>query len=95
VMCNRCGETYFCNNDEPPRKFYPSLSMRPSGTEGVASKWMLTHTRPILTGIYECRFRHTEPNVIPLMWNGASFVAPNTGERISMLNFMTWRGVLA
>jgi hypothetical protein len=100
VTCRRCGEVYFCNDGEP-RKMYPALSMHPMSAlrvqelTGVLSKWMPTHTRPLIVGCYECRFRTTEPNVIQLLWNGTRFVVPSTSERVQMQHFLTWRGVLA
>lgn len=95
VSCQRCGTTYFCNMDGPPRKFYPALSMHPIDVQGVASIWMPTHTRPVKPGDYECRFRNTEPNILLLRWNGAAFVVPETGERVQMIHFLSWRGALA
>lgn len=99
VSCRRCGTTYFSNHGATPSKFYPSLSMYPVDTPitpcSCVSPWMLPHTRPIRAGIYECRFRTIEPNIIPLRWNGVGFVVPDTGERVAMSHFLTWRGVLA
>lgn len=94
VTCRRCGEVYFCNDGEP-RKMYPALSMYPADTDGVVSKWMPTHTRPVREGLYEARFRNIEPAVVLVVWNGVRFVVPFTGERIQMREFLTWRGVLA
>lgn len=95
VTCQRCGEVYFCNDDRPPRKFYPALRMHPVTETGVTSAWMPTQTRPIKQGLYDCRFRTTEPNIIRLHWNGAAFVVPDTGERVQMQHFLSWRGTLA
>lgn len=96
VSCHRCGETYFCNDDLPPRKFYPALSMHPIDTAGgVPSKWMPTTTRPVRPGNYECRFRSTEPAHVQLYWTGVMFAVPSTKERVQMRDFLSWRGVLA
>lgn len=98
VSCRRCGTTYLCN-DGGVSKFYPSLSMFPVDTPitpcSCVSMWMLPWTRPIRHGLYDCRFRTIEPNIIRLRWNGAGFVVPDTGERVAMSHFLTWRGVLA
>jgi hypothetical protein len=98
VRCRRCGDSSFIT-DGVPRRMYPALHMHPVNYDhGLkdypSSIWMQTHTRPVRPGIYECRFRHTEPNVIPLLWNGVSFVVPSTGERVVMTQFLTWRGCL-
>lgn len=97
VSCRRCGDVSFVN-DGAPRRYYPALSMYPIDHQSdcsAVSKWMLPWTRPIRAGVYDCRFRHTEPHVIRLRWNGAGFVVPDTGERVSMRYFLTWRGMLA
>lgn len=92
VSCRRCGCTHFADTGN---KFYPALSMHPIDTDGgVTSMWMLPYSRPIIQGLYECRFRHCEPDVVTLRWDGARFVAPRTGERIAMEQFMSWRGAL-
>ena len=94
VSCSRCGETYLVNDGNPPRRLYPALHMYPVTVEGVESIWMPTQTRPIRHGLYECRFRTTEPHVLRLHWNGRRFLA-STGEPVAMGEFLTWRGVLA
>jgi len=97
VSCRRCGETYFCNDDKPPRKFYPALSMYPVDTaDGAVSKWMPSHTRPIKPGAYDVRFRHTEPHILRAWWNGSRFVTMDGEPRpIVMTQFLAWRGMLA
>ena len=95
VSCHRCGEVFFCNVDgKPPRKMYPALSMYPIGISGPVSKWMPTTTRPIRVGLYETRFRTTEPSTYLLQWDGVRFLVPSTSERVQMRHFLTWRGVL-
>ena len=93
VTCRRCGEVYFVNDGEEPRRFYPSFKMYPFEHDGIESKWMPTFTRPLRTGTYQCRFRNTEPNVIDLYWDGWCFRA--LGLRVRMTEFLTWRGMLA
>lgn len=95
VTCRRCGETYF---SESQRKFYPELSMYPitiTGEFAAVSKWMPTHTRPVRPGIYECRFRTTEPHVLRLNWTGIRFVTVDDGQAVSLRDFLSWRGMLA
>jgi hypothetical protein len=98
VTCARCGDVSMLT-DGVRRRFYPALHMHPmtSLTPGpelleAVSIWMPTHTRPIIPGIYECRFR-TFDEVLPLQWDGMKFVA--AGQRVRMHDFLTWRGVLA
>lgn len=93
VTCQRCGDVSFCDGGVA-RRMYPALTMCPLGTfGGVESKWMPTHTRPVRSGLYECRFRDIEPRVIVLHWNGRHFT--HCGEPVRMRHFLTWRGVLA
>ncbi|HEX8586196.1 MAG TPA: hypothetical protein VF680_17520 [Allosphingosinicella sp.] len=91
TSCPRCGEVYWT---ETGNKFYPALRMYPVTTDGVVSKWMLTGTRPLMIGEYECRFRHTDPHHIRLWWNGMRFVSLK-GEPVDMTHFLSWRGMLA
>lgn len=99
VSCRRCGDVSFVN-DGAPRRVYPALHMLPVdhphefGPDYPLSKWMLSWTRPVTSGNYHVRFRHTEPTVYIARWDGVAFRTP-TGERVRMGNFLTWRGLLA
>lgn len=99
VSCRRCGDVSFVNEGNV-RRVYPALHMYPvdtkhdHGSDYPLSIWMLPWTRPVRQGFYDCRFRHTEPNVIRLWWNGVSFTTAD-GQRVSMTQFLTWRGLLA
>lgn len=99
VSCRHCGDVYFIGELGNVRRVYPSLHMQPVThplpcSNYPLSKWMMPWTRPIRAGIYHCRFRHTEPHIIELMWQGAFFVVPSTGERVDTSHLLTWRGVL-
>lgn len=96
TSCRRCGTVYWTDTRN---KFYPSMSVHPvtyTPADGLhaTGMWMLPWTRPTRAGIYECRFRHTEPHVLRLHWDGKNFVT-SQGERVQMTQFLTWRGVLA
>ena len=97
ATCKRCGEVYLLPSQQ---RIYPSLHMRPIDIAPPAdgccavSKWMPTETRPIEQGFYDCRFRHTEPRVFRLYWNGVTFIT-GKGQRVALHNFLTWRGLLA
>lgn len=96
VSCRKCGDVCFITNSELGGRMYPSLHMYPIDTiECIESKWMLPWTRPVRTGIYEVRFRTTEPHVLQAWWNLRDFVTIDTKKRIAMRDFLTWRGVLA
>jgi hypothetical protein len=86
--------------DGERRRFYPALHMGPfhscvSEASDIVSAWMPTHTRPIIPGIYECKFRTTGDAILPLVWEGMKFIAAHDGRRVAMGDFLTWRGVLA
>lgn len=96
VTCHRCGDVCLVTDGKLTR-FYPSLHMMPidyvpADSCYAVSKWMPTHTRPVASGVYECRFRHIEPTVLRLWWNGVAFL--HAGKRVDMTQFLTWRGVL-
>lgn len=99
VTCRRCGDVRFVNDGKLGERMYPSLHMLPvdhiphDGC-GALSKWMPTHTRPVVVGDYHVRFRHLDPSVLIARWDGKHFVAA-AGQRVSMTNFLTWRGLLA
>jgi hypothetical protein len=99
VTCPDCGDGSFVN-DGAVRRMYPGLHMYPvdhahsHGADYPPSKWMLPWTRPVIPGNYDVRFRHTEPAVLRLRWNGACFVTAE-GQRVQMTQFLTWRGALA
>lgn len=99
AICARCGDVYFCDEGRVTRRVYPALHMFPIDVEREPnypfSKWMPTHTRPIMAGLYHLRFRHTEPNVIVAWWDGHCFRDRRNGVRLVMTQFLTWRGVLA
>ena len=98
VTCHRCGDVCFVTAGAVQR-MYPALHMRPIdhphglGADYPPSKWMPTHTRPVAAGMYECRFRHIEPEVVRLYWNG--WRMQHDGVPVDMSNFLTWRGVLS
>lgn len=61
--------------------------------EGCPNRWMpwqLPYTRPIKPGRYECRFRSIEPVRLILEWDGRHF--RHDGKRVSMVDFLSWRG---
>lgn len=96
VTCARCGDVSLLTDGER-RRFYPALHMQPLiaalQPDTVYSAWMPPHTRPVIPGAYECRFRTTEPHTLALQWDGVKFTA--AGRRVAMGDFLTWRGVLA
>ena len=84
-------------NDDGWRRMYPALHMFPltnlRDPNPTYSKWMPTRTRPVFHGEYDVRFRHTEPAVLRLMWDGRRW---HSGEQpVDSRNLLTWRGVLA
>lgn len=98
VTCQRCGDVSFVT-DGIVRRMYPALHMYPvthqlPDPQYPFSKWMPTGTRPVVSGLYHARFRHTEPHVLTLQWTGCKFV-DSSGTRVAMSQFLTWRGVLA
>ena len=95
VTCPRCGDVSMIT-DGRVRRVYPALHMRPIGTpDGVVSKWMDGRVRPVAAGMYECRFRHLEPAVLPLYWDGACFREGIGGRRVQCVGLLAWRGWLA
>lgn len=86
-------------NEVPWVKIYPALRAYPVTTgNGELTAWMLTHTRPIVPGLYDVRFRHTEPHVLQLWWSArppACWRVPGTYEPVSDDQFLSWRGRLA
>ena len=100
VTCPRCGDVSMLT-DGVRRRFYPALHMTPfphphiASEDDIVSAWMPTHTRPVAIGMYECRFRTTEPHVLLLKWDGIKFVDGTMDTRVAMRDFLTWRGVLA
>lgn len=90
--CVRCGDVTWLHDGKWGR-FYPMLHMLPATADGPVSKWMPGTTRPVVAGLYDTRFRHTEPTVIRLLWDGRHFVAPD-GRRVEMTQFLSWRGVM-
>lgn len=66
--------------------------MMPIDAGTKLSPWMLPQTRPIVDGIYECRFRGLDAP-LRLWWNGRNFQAGYTDSRaVQMATFLTWRG---
>lgn len=96
MSCRRCGTVYWTDSGN---KFYGCMSTHPIDYRapdgfGHVGCWMLPWTRPLRSGRYECRFRHTEPHVLTLLWDGATFTTLD-GKRVQMTQFLTWRGMLA
>lgn len=96
VSCSNCGDVYFVGVDRPPRRFYPALHMRPITTpNAVESKWMPSHTRPIVAGDYEVKFRHTGDSVLVLTYHPGSRAFYSGTHRVNVAHLLTWRGMLA
>jgi len=62
----------------------------PLGAPGRTMPWQLPHTRPIVAGMYECRFSDCEPTILVLHWDGRNFI--HDGKRVRTATFLSWRG---
>jgi len=91
VKCRRCGAAY---NSETGERIGPDMFPLTGERDNLRrSPWMPTHTRPVLEGAYEVRFRHTEPHVLTLWWiAGRWWERANGGRPVNGVNFLSWRG---
>lgn len=85
--CQRCGTVHGVMEGEVE---VISPFPLPVGEGVKRMPWMLPQTRPIKLGIYEVRFRSTEPRVLRLYWCGRYF--RHEGKRVDMSDFLSWRG---
>jgi hypothetical protein len=51
--------------------------------------------RPVVPGIYECRFRTTGDHVLSLYWDGRALRTSPEGKRVVTSDLLAWRGWLA
>jgi hypothetical protein len=87
VSCGKCGSNHVLHKGS-----VEAINPRPlPGGEGTRHMpWRDASTRPIVPGLYECRFVEIEPNAIVLWWNGREFT--HEGQRVAMRTFVAWRG---
>lgn len=89
LRCSRCGAVS-AHLDGDVSIISPPMVPRGQGTK--ESPWMFPHTRPLVAGEYDCRFRGLERE-LTLHWNGSIFVASQADPRpVRMRTFLSWRG---
>lgn len=84
VRCRRCGAVHAHGEVISP-------VMGPF-SERRASPWIGSPARPVVVGIYECRFRQLD-QVLRLRWTGARFCIDEDNARtVQCHTLISWRG---
>jgi hypothetical protein len=88
--CRKCGAVHAVHRGEVEVISRPMMPIDTS--HGEVSPWMLHYTRPVVVGMYECKFFDVGVSLF-LQWDGHGFV--HDGQYVQMRTFQTWRGVWA
>lgn len=88
--CRKCGAVHAVHRGEVEVISRPMMPIDTS--HGEVSPWMLHYTRPVVIGMYECKFFDVGVSLF-LQWDGHGFV--HDGQYVQMRTFQTWRGVWA
>jgi hypothetical protein len=89
--CWRCGAVHSILGSEATVISPVNAPLDAAPTNARRSPWMLPWTRPVLLGLYECRFSDLEPHMIVLRWDGHRWRAADD-RPVSDRTFLSWRG---